>query len=551
MPLINFGYGDLCSLLGEKVPKDVLMERIPMIGADMHDGDTASDEMSVEFFPDRPDLFCVEGMARALRNFLGISGCVPTYDVAESGMRLDVEKSVADVRPYIMCAVVRGLDIDDAVLKSIMDMQEKLHITIGRKRSKLAIGIHDLSKIKPPFTYKAVAPTSLRFVPLAFEEEMDLAEVLKKHPKGIEYGNILKGAKKYPIILDADGNVLSFPPIINGNLTAVKVGKRDLFVDVTGTDVRAVKNALDLVVTALAERGGKIFSVEISDGKNVHSYPNLSPTVWKMSAADCRRHLGADISDEEMCVALGRMGFSSTVSGDAINVDVPAVRTDIMHKVDLYEDVAIGHGYERFGGKHPVTQTYGSLMRSTVASEKVRDFAVGLGYMEVVTLTLSSERDEFELPRIPETEAVKVLNPISEDHTCLRASLFPSLMRVFRKNKHRDLPQRIFEVGDVVIDARRRKKLCMAEMDSKSSFTGIKSVAESILGDMGAQYVLEESQMGTFIPGRGAEILCSGVSVGRFGEVSPSVLEAFEITHPMAFLELDLDAVLSGDARIM
>ena len=539
MPLINFGYGDLCGLLGEEVPRETLMERIPMIGADMHSGDTGGDAMSVEFFPDRPDLFCVEGMARALRPFLGLGGA-PSYEVFESEVSFIVEDSVRGVRPYAACAIVRGVDVDDRVLKSMMDMQEKMHVTVGRKRAKLAIGIHALSAVRPPFTYKAVKPNEIRFVPLASEEEMDLDGVLEKHPKGREFAHLLEGKDRYPVIVDADGVVLSFPPIINGEATTVRVGKRDLLIDVTGTEPRAVKTALDLVSTALAERGGTIYSVETFEGGRSFIAPDLTPTSWCITSGECSAHLGIKLKPKEIVEALRRMGYAAHSDGGRVNVDVPAIRVDIMHKVDLYEDVAIGHGYERFGGRHGQTQTTGSLMPSTRFSEGIRDLLVGLGYTEVVTLTLSSERDEFELPRIPAKGTVKLLNPISEDHTCLRASLFPSLMRVFRKNKHRDLPQRIFEIGDVVDGSRRKGRVCVAEVDSRSSFTGIKSVAETLLRETCTEYALEPSALGTFIDGRGAEVVSGGETVGWFGEVSPAVLEDFEISHPMAFVELDL-----------
>ncbi len=258
MPVINFKYSDLCTMLGEDVPEQVLVERIPMIGADMHETEGETDEMSVEFFPDRPDLYSVEGLARALRAFLDIEPGMKSYPVEESDVEVFVDRGVKSARPWLICGIVRGVDVTDEFLRSLMELQEKLHITIGRKRSKLAIGIHDLSKVRAPFTYKMVEPHSIRFVPLAMDEEMDLSEILERNEKGREYNRLLDGMPEYPIILDADGQVLSFPPIINGRLTTVTVGMHDLFIDVTGNDRKAVKGALDILASALAERGGRI-----------------------------------------------------------------------------------------------------------------------------------------------------------------------------------------------------------------------------------------------------------------------------------------------------
>ena len=410
----------------------------------------------------------------------------------------------------------------------------------SRKRSKLAIGVHDLDRVTPPFEYRAVRPGDLRFVPLASDEEMDLSEILIRHEKGRAYAHLLEGKSRYPVITDADGNVLSFPPVINGTLTTVTTETKNIFVDVTGIDEKAVKSALDIVVTAMAERGGSIGSV-IMEGKGFeHRSPDLSPSSWSISASECSDFLGREISPEETAEALRRMGMDAMAEGDTVFAEVPSTRPDIMHKVDLYEDVAIGYGFERFGGTHSMTQTTGSLMAETMVSESMRDVMTGLGFTEAVTLTLSSEKDEFGISGIEEKELVMIRNPITEDHTCLRASLFPSLMRILRRNKHRDLPQKIFETGDVISDCRKRRHLCGVVMDSKSSFTESKSYMEAVLRETGMKYELAHCTDRTFIPGRGAAVTVEGRRIGSFGEVSPEVIEGFEITHPVMMLEIDL-----------
>lgn len=539
MPVINFDYHDLCSLIGQEIPRDKLLERIAMIGADTGDTLPDSDEMSVEFFPNRPDMYCVEGVARSMRAFLDIEPGMMEYDVQDSDIDVYVDPSVKDVRPCFRCATVMGVDIDDKVLKALMQTQEKLHITIGRKRSKVAIGVHDLDKIVPPFTYKAVAPHSVKFVPLAKTEEWDLDEILQKHEKGMAYANLLKGMPRYPIITDRNGSVLSFPPIINGALTTVTTKTRNLFIDVTGTDMKAVKGALDIMVTAMAERGGQIFSVKMhEDGQEFRS-PDLSSTSWQFSRKACEKFLGAKIGAKGTEKALRRMGLDCLSEGDIVHVEVPSTRLDIMHIVDIYEDVAVGYGFEKFGQGKPVTQTAGRLASVTSFSENVRDLMVGLGFTEAMTLTLSSEREEFEDSGLPVKDVVTVLNPITEDHTCLRSSLFPSLMRILRRNKHRDLPQKIFEVGDVVTDIKKERRLAAVVMDSRSSFTDIKSITEAVMREIApGKYSFRASEYRTFIPGRGAEIVVDGKLVGWFGEVSPQVVTDFDVTHPVMMMEI-------------
>ncbi len=541
MPVINFNYQDLCSLIGEEVPKRTLIERIPMIGSDMHDTDGEEDDMSVEFFPDRPDLYSVEGLARGLRAFLDIEPGMYEYDVEDTDIDVFVDESVESVRPVFRCAAVFDVEIDDTLLKSIMEMQEKLHITIGRKRSKLAIGVHDLDKVTPPFTYKAVGPHDIRFVPLTKDEEWDLAEILEKHEKGVGYRHLLDGFEKYPIITDANGEVLSFPPIINGSLTTVTTSTRNLFIDVTGYDEKAVKGALDIICTSLAERGGSIGTVIMHDGGKEYLSPDFTPSSWKYSASKCASFLGLPLTPEDQVMSLRRMGMDALAEGDDVFVEVPSTRLDIMHEADLFEDVATGYGYENFG-KTPkkLSQTTGGLMPITGLSESLRDVMVGMGFMEVTTLTLSNEREEYTISGLPELKPVTVLNPITEDHTCLRSYLTPSLMRIFRRNKHRDLPQRIFEIGDVVVDAKRRKHLCAMVMHSKTSFTEIKSYTEAVLREIGADYTIAASDYPTFILGRGAEIVVGGRTIGFFGEMAPKVITDFEITHPVIMFEMDI-----------
>ena len=542
MPVINFKYSDLCGLIGKDVSKDVLMERIPMIGADMHDTDGGEDEMSVEFFPDRPDLYSVEGLARSLRAFLDIEPGMKKYAVKGTDIVMNVDRSVSEVRPYILCAAVFGIEITDDLLRSLMEMQEKLHITIGRKRSKIAIGVHDLGKVRGPFTYRAVSPKEISFVPLAKTEKWDLDEILKKHEKGVDYAHLLKGKKKYPIITDANGDVLSFPPIINGTLTTVTTETKDLFIDVTGTDLKIVNGALNILVTALAERGGKIGSVRMN-GCACTVSPDLTASERKISAKECEKFMGKAIGPAGIVAALKRMGMDAKAKGDVVSVLIPSTRLDIMHPVDIYEDAAIGYGFEKFGSSHELVQTIGTKSNITMISDRLRDVMVGLGYMEVTTLTLSSPKDEFEISGLPKKKIVSVKNPITEDHTCLRSSLLPSVMRIIRKNKRRDLPQRIFEIGDVAVNAKKERRLCAVATHSKTSFTEIKSIAESVLREMCQSYTLRPCSYDTFIGGRGAEILVNGELAGYFGEMSPQIIENFEVSHPVIFFELNVAAL--------
>ncbi len=545
MPVVTFAYDDLTFLLGREVSVETLLDRVPQVGADVHSYDESSREMSIEFFPDRPDLYSVEGAARALRTFFGFESGLTTYGVEGSDVVLNLDESILAVRPYMVAGVIEDITITDELIRSLMELQEKLHLTMGRKRSKVSIGIHDMDKVTPPFTFKAVDPESVSFVPLGKTESMNLREILQRHEKGVDYAFILEGKDRYPLLVDSRGEVLSFPPIINGTLTTVTTETRNVFIDVTGTDLNAIKGALNIVAGAMAERGGKIRTVRVRGTQNEVT-PDLSPRKWTISIAETNSLLGTKLDGAQMAAALGRMGFDAEAHGEDLEVLAPAWRMDLIHPVDIMEDVAKGHGYENFGKELPSQQTFGSELLSSKAADVARQLMVGYGYLEATTLTLSSEENQFDRLRLPRGDVVEVLNPISEDHTCLRVSLLPSLLMVLRRNKHRDLPQRLFEVGDVLDGIKRRRHLAAVSISARASFTEVKSLVESIMRDLSVKCTVRASASGTYLEGRGAEIVVDDRVIGTFGEVHPEVITGFELGYPIAAFELDLETVTAG-----
>ena len=546
MPVINFSYSDLCDLVGRDLPKQVLRERLPMLGADLKSADESSDEMSFEFFPNRADLYSVEGIARALRAFLGNEPGLRTYAVGESSVELNVDPSVKEVRPFIWSALVMGNEINDALIRSMMDLQEKLHLTVGRNRRKVAIGIHDYSKVKGPFTYKAVLPDEVSFIPLQGSVSMTPAEILREHDKGKAYAFVLQGKRRYPLIVDRNDEVLSFPPIINGVATAVTEDTKDILVDCTGTDLSAVKHAVNILTTALAERGGKVKTVKIhQDGKTMLA-PDLEPKRAETSVEAINGWIGTSLSSEQITESLMRMGHGVRAGGGKVEVLTGAFRADILHPVDLAEDVAIGYGFEKFGNSLPKRATFGREDDLVAFSNSLKEILIGLGYFEVVTLSLSNPRDQYAAMNLEDDKtAIRVKNPVSEEHVLVRTSLLPSLMTILRKNKHRELPQRVFEIGDVVRNARNKKLLAALSIHGKASFTEVKSVVQSVLQGIGMSCEVEALDNPTFLKGRCAGITVGGERIGMFGEVSPSTITAFELKYPVVAFEMDAEKLLS------
>lgn len=543
MPVISFGYADFARLLGQDIGIDRLAERAPMLGCDVNRAE--GDEVELEFFPNRPDLYTVEGVARAMRAFLGIRPGMPRYEVNDSNIDLEVDESVVPIRPFVVGGIVRDLSLSDETVRSLMDMQEKLHLTVGRRRRKVSIGIHDLDRVKPPFTYKAVEPRSVRFVPLASTEQMDLQQILERHEKGKEYASILEGMSAYPLLVDREGSVLSFPPIINGVLTQVTGDTKNIFIDVTGTDYPAISLALNIVSTALAERGSRLESVVLRYPRRApFRTPSLLSKKKALDPAGANKLLGTALSNDTIIAALRRMMYDAELVDSKIEVSIPAFRNDILHEVDLVEDIAIGNSYTKLEGELPRAMTFGRELAGEFRVQRARQIMIGLGYNEMMSFALTSARKQFESMREGPGPATVLANPVTEDQTIVRSALLPSLLELLKLNKHYDLPQRMFELGEVAVEHRNRRRLGAVFIHPRANFTEAKSLAEAVMRELGLEgrYIIKPHDRAGFIKGRCASIVIDDRGeAGWFGEAHPEVLENFELAHPAGGFELDLE----------
>ncbi|MFH1623136.1 MAG: phenylalanine--tRNA ligase subunit beta, partial [Candidatus Aenigmatarchaeota archaeon] len=352
MAVVQFEKRALEAMVGRKLSEADYKERIPLFGCPLDKMENST--VHYEVSPNRPDMFSIEGFGRAVRRFIAPGRQkLSNYKAAPGKIMLKVDPSVQQVRPYITCAAVRNVKITDDFVASLMQVQEKLHETLGRKRKKVAIGIHDLGRVKPPFTYKAVAPDSLKFLPLDMGREMTLRAILEEHPKGIAYAPVIASAKRWPVIVDRHGSVLSFPPIINGELTRVTSRTKDIFIDVTGTDERAINQALNILATSFADRGCRIEAVQVVAGGRRRSTPDLSTWKMKTDVSYVSRILGIKLDKKQMAALLEKMD----VGFDGTNAIIPPYRTDVMHPIDIAEDVAIAYGYDKFEPTVPKVPT--------------------------------------------------------------------------------------------------------------------------------------------------------------------------------------------------
>jgi len=536
MAIIRLNYEYLERLTG--TDRQIVIDRLPMIGSDIER--TLEDHVDVEFFPSRVDLYSTEGVARAMRGFLGIEEGLPDYPVTPSGIAFSVDPALAEIRPYLASAVIRNVRLDEAGIESLMGLQESLHWALGRGRRKVAIGVHDMDAVKPPFRYLA-SPRDRRFVPLDFTEDLSMEEILADHPKGRDYARLVEEFDRFPLIVDAEDRVLSFPPIINGELTRVTTETKNILLDCTGTDERAVRMAANIICTALAEAGAAIESVLI-DGV---ACPDLSPAERIVGPADCARLLGLDLNAAAMAALLRKMRFGAKPLPDGrVRVLVPPYRADIMHDWDLFEDIAIAYGYDRFDAALPRTFTTGREHPISALERMVRAIFTGLGHLEVLPFTLTSEKLLYgRMGREPSPDVLPVAKPITEDQSVVRTHILPLLMETLEINRHRELPQRIFATGDVIRGETTMQTVAAVSIHAAADFSEAYATMDALCRECGLRAEFAESADPAFIDGRRGDVVVNGKIVGVFGEIHPEVLAAFSLEHPVAALELDLTAV--------
>lgn len=548
MPVITFKYQDLKDL-GIDMEKDELIDTLPMMSSDIEDFD--DEEIKVEFFPNRPDNLSVEGVARSFKGFIGQEVGFPDYKVEESGEYVTVDEEVAAIRPYIGFAKIDNVDFSGDKLKYIMDFQENLHWVIGRDRKKVAIGIHNADVVNGPFKYIATPKDANAFVPLEKDSEMTPDEILTEHDKGKDYAHLIEDFDKYPLILDKDDNVLSMPPIINGELTKIKEDTHNIIVDVTGTDEKAVNQSLNIICSSFAEVGGQIKSMEVKYEDKTIVTPDLTPQEMNAHVDTANELIGGiNLTAEDIKELLLKTRFDAEIiSENEVKAIIPSYRVDILHEVDIVENIAVQYHINDVVAKLPDINTVAYENNWFKAESTIREVMIAMGFQEVMSLMLTNEEAHYEKMNQEEKPHVQVARPITIDRTMIRTSLINSLMEFLEDNKHEDLPQKIFEIGDVLyLDETKEnktvssKKLAAVVCHSSANFTEIKSIVSSVLSNLGYTMEIKDSENKTFIEGRAADVVGEaqkGRVEGFFGEISPEVITNFTLDYPVIAFEIE------------
>ena len=546
MPTIEVSHEDLCNLIGKRFTIEELREAVLYSKGEIDEAD--GDLLKVDIKDsNRPDLWSAEGIAREIKSRYFNGGC-PKYTAKESDVVVNVDKKNKNVRPYTVCAVVRNLNITPAILSQIIQLQEKIHTTFGRNRKELAMGIYDLEKIKPPIRFTTVSPNGIKFVPLDLEEELTPKEILEKHPKGKEYGHLLAGFKEYPIFIDSRNEVLSIPPIINSNYSGkITEETKNAFIECSGFNFKFLIPALNVVVAALADRKAEIGSVKVVYPDKVMITPDLTPKKTAVDIDYVNKISGLNLTGNEICKLLEQANYDAKLTGKKIELFYPPYRQDIMHQRDVVEDVIISYGYDKIEPVLPKLKTVGSIDKVEIFSNKVAETMIDMGFHEVLSYTLTNKENLFRKMNIGEEKIVEIENPVSLNWDMFRNWLLPSLMEFFSSNQHVSYPQRIFEIGDVVLidnkmETRTRnvRKLAVAIADSHIAYNEIAVVLDALLKKLNIKYKLKKCKHQTFIDGRVADILIKNKPVGFIGEIHPVVLKNWKVEMPTVAFEIDL-----------
>ena len=570
MPKIEVNERLFFNLLGTQYDYDTLEDRLTCGKAELDERpDSALPEdqrvIKIELNDtNRPDLWSTAGIARQLRLHKGgkatdYSSFMSTKDkLVDCGSRIvTVDPQLKDIRPYMIAFVISGKPIDEPMLLDIIQTQEKLCWNFGRKRRTVSMGVYRSSMIQWPVHYKAVDPDKTSFVPLQCESPMTCRQILSDHPKGKDYGWILKDAPLFPLLTDDKGEVMSMAPIINSaTLGAVQVGDSDLLVEMTGSDMTSLLLSANIVACDFADAGYTILPCKVEHpydtgfGRDIVA-PFYFQAPATASLAEVNRILGSQLTAEEVTTALERMGNTVSVAGDKLTVQIPPYRNDFLHQVDIIEDVMMGMELSSFPPEKPRDFTIGRLSPVTLFSRKAKSLLVGLGYQEMIFNYLGSGKDYIQKMNIHGDNVIEISNPMSENYQFVRPSIIPSLLGAETGSGNAVYPHKIFEIGKVaflcdeeVTGTRTRQSLGFLTAAGDANFNTAASEVATILHFLDHQYTVTESADPRFIPGRQASIMVGDKVVGIFGEVHPAVLENWAITVPCVAGELDLEELM-------
>jgi len=546
MPVVELNLNRIKKLVSGNTTKKKIIDVLPFLGLDIESQD--GDEIRIEYSPNRPDYSTDFGIALGLQGLLAIKKGVQKLNIKKTGKyEINVDSSVSKIRPFVTGIVAKNGAIDDQTIKQLMNMQEDLHFGIGRKRKKSSIGLHDLDKILFPLTYTTTTREKT-FVPLNETKEKSISDILSQTDVGQNYGWVLGDSKNVPIIIDSEGNIVSFPPIINAALTTVTTKTKNILVEVTSIDKDAAEDTLSVVSSILQTAGFQISELKISGGKN--STPKLNERTIIYDPKFTSEILGIEISPSNMVTCLKKCRLDATIKGKKIKCIIPRYRFDIFGPMDLVEEIALGYGIDNLEPKLSPSTTIGAKDSVTIKTNLMTKTAVGLGLLEVVNSSLTSKKILYELTKRNSSEMISVLDSKSQEHTILRDSLLSGLLENLSKNIHETYPQKLFETGIVFTKGkpiRESINLAVVMAHKDTNFSEIKAILQSILR---TNFKIEcktkpsSKNQELFVKGKYADIYVNDKKIGEVGEICNEILDNFRIRTSVVGFEITLSGLI-------
>ena len=428
MAVVNLRKSEVKKIIGNKKDEEI-DHTLSMLSATVER--IINDDVEVEIAPNRPDMLSEQGVLRALRSFTGKKKGLAEIEINKSGYQLIVEKSLPKNYPYGIACIVKGLKLDDDKIKEIIDIQEKIGTILLRKRKKGGIGFYPLNKISFPVRLRGLNPTEIKFRPLEFPKEINAKQILSQHPTGREYSHLLKEWDKYPVFIDAKNTIISMPPVINSqDVGKIDVNASDVFIEVTGVDYNLLKKIINIIIFALFDMGGKVYSIDCiqSNGKK-ETIPNVSPEKIKLSIENTNKLIGLNLKEKEIKELLERMGYSYNSNSEVL---IPCYRADILHEVDLIEDIAIAYGYDKLIPEIPEISTIGEIDKKEIIKTKISEILIGLEFLETSSYHFVT-KESVKKTNIPLREYTEVKSA-KTDYTLLRNDLSLPLFKILSEN---------------------------------------------------------------------------------------------------------------------
>lgn len=567
-------FEDLCFEFGielDEVTTQAVMEKknqgLAVTEADYVDTPEDPIIYKIEIPANRYDLLCLEGIAKALNVFSGKFPSAPSLVGTPAVEEMRVDPSTATIRPFAVAAILRNITFTEASYKRFIDLQDKLHMNICRKRTLVAIGTHDLDTLQGPFSYEALPPQDIVFTPLNRDREMSAVEIMEEFEHDLKlkhFLHIIRDSPVYPVIYDANRTVLSMPPIINGDHSKISTNTKNVFIECTATDLTKAKIVLNMIVDSFSEHCSPAFEVEyvkvINPNVPEHSegvlFPDFTIHEFAVEMADIQRITGISLSVEQACTLLRRMMLDAAPSSEhpdtQLRVLVPPSRSDILHACDIIEDVAIAYGFNNIPRIPPQTVSVGATQPINKLTDLLRQEIAMSGFMEILTFSLCSPADNYENLLLPaDGTALEVTGKLIESQS-FRTRLIPGMLKTIAHNRDTPMPLKLFEVSDVVVvdpsvetGARNHRKVILAHVGTTSNLTMIHGMVDRLMVCLGevdyrVEQQPEETREPFFLPERAMSVVFKGATVGSFGIIHPHVLRNFEIVYPVSLLEISL-----------